>query len=643
MAKNPQQMALSALQKVSGAALEKVGDLGPLADLLDRGIAPPPVVPAARTAEETRIVPPAPETNDGRESYDVWGFDDTEFRVNERGHVVLTGERYELCNQELPNLLPWIRDVMQIEADTSWVNEPNYPPEIPEPKRNKRFLDAATALLGEDHVSQDGELRLRHGHGQTQEEMWRIKYGTLPRVPDVVVFPGTAEEVAELVALATKHKAVLIPYGGGTNVTDALRCDPNEKRFICSVDMTRMNRILWIDPTNRMAEIQAGAVGRHIQQQLARYGFTLGHEPDSVEFSTMGGWVATNASGMKKNRYGNIEDIVLDIHAVTAAGELRRHNVPPRESIGVDPRRALLGSEGNLGIITSATVKIFPLPEVQRYGSILFKTFEDGVAFMMDLTRNGRPPASIRLVDNIQFQFGMALKPASEGWKTMKSKLEKLVVTKVKGFDPEKMVAATLVFEGTAREVAHEEEMVYALATRHGGMKAGAENGRRGYQLTFGIAYIRDFVMKYRVIAESFETSVPWSQALLLCENVKQRVRDEHAARNLPGKPFVTCRVTQVYQTGVCIYFYLAFSYEGIEQDPSEVFAEIEHAAREEILRSGGSLSHHHGVGKIRQGFLPEVLSPGALAWNRAAKAALDPQNVFGANNQHALPPAEDA
>ncbi|MEY3015120.1 MAG: hypothetical protein RIT45_3855 [Pseudomonadota bacterium] len=633
MAKTPQQTAIAALQKVSSIALEKASELGPLADLLDRGVAPPPVVPSALSPEETRIVPPAPELDSDRESLDVWGFDDTEFRVNERGHVVLTGDRYELCNQELPTLLPWIRGVMEIEVDTSVVNEPHYPPQIPAPKKNARFVKAAREIVGDAQVSDDAELRLRHGHGQTQEEMWAIKYGSLPRVPDLIVWPETAEQVEALVQAAIKHKAVLIPYGGGTNVTDALRCDPNEPRLICSVDMQRMNRILWIDPTNRMAEIQAGAVGRHIQQQLARYGFTMGHEPDSVEFSTMGGWVATNASGMKKNRYGNIEDIVLDVHAVTTSGVLKRHNVPPRESIGIDPRRALLGSEGSLGIVTSATVKLFPLPEVQRYGSILFKTFEDGVAFMMDLTRNGKPPASIRLVDNLQFQFGMALKPASEGWKSVKSKLEKMVVTKLKGFDPDKMVAATLVFEGTAREVAHEEEMVYALATRHGGMKAGSENGRRGYQLTSGIAYIRDFVMKYRVIAESFETSVPWSQVLTLCDNVKRRVYDEHAARGLPGKPFITCRVTQVYQTGVAVYFYMAFSYEGVE-NPSEVYTEIEHAAREEILRSGGSLSHHHGVGKIRRGFLPDVLSPGALAWNRAAKQALDPHNVFATNNQ---------
>src|SRR5260370_40271690 len=141
--------------------------------------------------------------------------------------------------------------------------------------------------------------------------------------------------------------------------------------------MRRMNSILWIDSENRMGCIEAGAVGRNIAAQLKEYGFTMGHEPDSVEFSTLGGWIATNASGMKKNKYGNIEDLVLDVNVATAAGTLERASCAPREAVGLDLRRLMFGSEGTLGIVTSATVKIFPLPEVQEYGSVLFPTFED--------------------------------------------------------------------------------------------------------------------------------------------------------------------------------------------------------------------------------------------------------------------------
>src|SRR5262249_38213092 len=145
---------------------------------------------------------------------------------------------------------------------------------------------------------------------------------------------------------------------------------------------------------------------------------------------------------------------------------------------------------------------------------------------------------------------------------------------------------------------------LYAIAARHGGMKAGSDNGRRGYQLTYSIAYIRDFLMNYYIIAESFETSVPWSKALALCDNVKQRLMTEYKKRGLPGQPFVTARITQVYRTGVCIYFYFGFYYKGID-NPQEVYLELENIARDEILKTGGSLSHHHGVGKLRRAFLP--------------------------------------
>jgi alkyldihydroxyacetonephosphate synthase len=264
---------------------------------------------------------------------------------------------------------------------------------------------------------------------------------------------------------------------------------------------------------------------------------------------------------------------------------------------------------------------------------VLFPSFEHGFRFMYDLTREAALPASVRLVDNLQFQFGLALKPATHGLKVWKSRLEKFFVTKVKGFDPARMVACTLAFEGSRREVEEQQEALYRIAARHGGMKAGEENGRRGYLLTYSIAYIRDFLMSYYIIAESFETSVAWSDALALCDNVKKRLFDEYQRRGLPGKPFVTARVTQAYRTGVCIYFYFGFYYKGIA-NPQEVYLELENIAREEILRAGGSLSHHHGVGKLRQAFLPSIMSAAALQWKREVKKSLDPCNTFGAGNQ---------
>jgi len=591
--------------------------------------------------EPSRIFPPPPVlAHDEKESLVEWGFEDSGFTLNERGHATFTGQRYNLSGLELPALVPWICEMMQVEVRRDDMHLARQDQAVPTARSHPAFAEALAGFLSPEQISVEPAVRLRHGHGHTQEEIYAVNYSMLSRIPDLVVYPSETEQVSQLVTAALAHDVVLIPFGGGTCVTEALLCPPGEERLIVSVDMRGMNRILWIDPVNRMACIQAGAVGRHLVKQLAGYGFTLGHEPDSIEFSTLGGWIATHASGMKKNRYGNIEDIVLDVQVITAQGELRRSGVAPRESVGTDPRQWIFGSEGNLGIITSAVVKLFALPETQRYGSILFPSFEQGTAFMYDLANSGTPPASVRLVDNVQFQFSMALKPASAGLQALKKKLEKMIVTQFKGFDPQKMVACTLVFEGSAEEVAAQEKRVYRIAAQYSGLKAGAENGHKGYELTFGIAYLRDWILKHYLMGESFETSVPWSQLLELCRRVKERINTEHQALKLPGKPFATCRVTQVYDTGACVYFYLGVSYKGVE-NPTAVFKKLENAARDEILRCGGSLSHHHGIGKLRQHFLPEIMSETLLAWNQRVKEAVDPQNVFGVGNLYPCPPAE--
>lgn len=581
-----------------------------------------------------RIYPSREQPADGTEEAWGWGFADTHFRINEQGNVVMDGRRYEICGHDMPRLLPWFRKVTGV-AVGEHQHQPNRAP-MPQPSAAARALrQALCGLLDTSQVSCDPELLVRHGRGHTLEDIYDANYGHYGRVPDVVVFPEQETEVEALVHFAQQQGVCLIPFGGGTNVTRALACPEDEERLVISVDMRRLNRVLWIDPHELTACVQAGCVGRHLQQQLAKHGFTLGHEPDSSEFSTLGGWIATNASGMKKNRYGNIEDIVLDATIVTASGVLQRTGAMPRESVGTDVRRCFFGSEGNLGIVTSAVVKLHRLPESQRFGSVLFKSFEQGVEFLFALTRSGVVPASVRLVDNMQFQFGQALKAAPSGLKAPLANLQKWYVTSVKGFDPEQMVAATLVFEGAKTEVERQERFVYQLAKRYGGLNAGAENGRKGYQLTYAIAYLRDFCLSYYIVAESFETSVGWRSVLDVCRRAKQRAIDEHRKHNLPGKCFFSSRVTQVYASGVCVYFYFSFYHLGVK-DPVGIYGEIESSIRSEILAAGGSLSHHHGVGKVRSRFLPEVMSGTSQDVLRRIKRAVDPENLFAAGN-HAV------
>ncbi len=194
------------------------------------------------------------------------------------------------------------------------------------------------------------------------------------------------------------------------------------------------------------------------------------------------------------------------------------------------------------------------------------------------------------------------------------------------------MCAATFVYEGSPDEVKAQEQRVARLAPRHGGLLAGATNGRRGYMLTFAIAYIRDFLADYHVIGETYETTVPWTRIREVCQAVERTGLELHKEFNLPGRPYISPRITQIYHTGVCIYFTHGASFKDVK-DPEHTFAVMEKRLRQAILDAGGSISHHHGVGKLRKDFLPRVFSPTSVGTMREIKQQLDPQNIFGIRN----------
>ena len=173
---------------------------------------------------------------------------------------------------------------------------------------------------------------------------------------------------------------------------------------------------------------------------------------------------------------------------------------------------------------------------------------------------------------------------------------------------------------------------IYALAKKFQGLPAGAANGRRGYLLTFAIAYIRDFLSDFHIVGETFETSVPWSKIRPVCGAVVKKAAEQYAELGLPGKPYVSYRVTQVYHTGVCIYFMFGFHAKGLD-DPEKAFSDIEHSLRRVIIDNGGSISHHHGVGKIRKDFMKDTLSPSSIELLKDIKRSADPKNVFGIRN----------
>uniref|UniRef100_A0A1B0DQ65 Alkylglycerone-phosphate synthase n=1 Tax=Phlebotomus papatasi TaxID=29031 RepID=A0A1B0DQ65_PHLPP len=249
-----------------------------------------------------------------------WGYNDSKFYVNHDKILAFSGSRYPIGEQDLPNFTKWVLRKFHVDLGNPQKSQ-DIPQNLPEPRVSEEFLDNLKQLQVD--FSTNGLDRLIRCHGQTLYDIETLRRGTFKRIPDVVLWPTSHEAVVDLVELANKLDIVLIPFGGGTSVSGAITCPQDEERTIAAVDMCQMNRMLWLDRENLVVCFEAGIVGQDLERELRKLGLTVGHEPDSYEFSTLGGWVATRASGMKKNVYGNIEDLVIRVKMVTSRGDSR--------------------------------------------------------------------------------------------------------------------------------------------------------------------------------------------------------------------------------------------------------------------------------------------------------------------------------
>ncbi len=584
------------------------------------------------------------------ESFGAWGYQDSYFVLNVgpngSKYVQMKGSRYSISGKHLSFLVPFVEYELNIVIDPKdhVFAKCNDLSAIPMSTLSSDDIGIILTLLGNDksRISCTRVDRARRGTGHTQKDLYELRTGVIGfRVPDAVVWPKNEREVEALVSTASEYDWCLIPFGGGTNVTHSTHCPPRDidLRPMISVDMKLMSHILWVNEEDGLVNVQAGITGRELIQSMAKRGFTIGHEPDSYEFSTLGGWIATKASGMKQNRYGNIEDIVREVCVIGGNGRMSHNHMVDktsigRSSMGIDLKSIMLGSEGCMGIIVSAVLKIWPIADLQSYESVLLPDLDVGIQFIKDVAKmRGLKPASVRLLDNDQFRLGQALKGSDLSWiESIQSYVMKRIGFHFGNLSEKSVVCATIAFEGTCAEVKFQKKCVRDLAHVHGGFLAGSKVGKSGYDLTFAIAYLRDFAIDYNILSESFETFVPWSKIQQLIQATKQSIYAEHKNRSLPGNPFVCCRITQIYDDGVCVYFYFCMSMKGVS-DPSNVFSCIERSARREIMMNGGTLSHHHGLGKLRSEFAPYFFSQGYVDALVSMKAAIDPMNTFGARN----------
>lgn len=420
-----------------------------------------------------------------------WGYNDSKITYKDN-KFTFSGGRYSTANG-----LPFV-DMKSYVENTTHVklDEMKESPRVvqtadayPPPVDNPGFIDGIKAA-GID-FSDDFQERLFRLHSQSCTAIYNMLYGRCDRIADLIIFPSCHRDVEIVVKLANEFNAALIPVGGSTNTTLSSTAPSEELRFLAAVDCTQMNRLMWLDNENFLACFESGAVGQDIESYLNSKGFTLGHEPDSSEFSTLGGWIGTRASGMKRGKYGNIEECVKNIKMVTSIGTIQKNFLAPRVSHGPNFEEMIFGSEGIFGIVTEAVVKIHPMPDVKRYGSIIFPDFDSGIDFTREVAKVGCQPAVLRLVDNTHYSMSAMMKQSKGVILDAIELLKHRYLSIIKRYNFNSIAIATFLYEGNKVEVDHSEKVLQKIAKKYHGYYAGEYYGKISFEMTYAIAYIR--------------------------------------------------------------------------------------------------------------------------------------------------------
>lgn len=522
----------------------------------------------------------------------------------------------------LPKLWPFIHRQIGLTQDhVVPVADPDLI-RLPASRMEPGAIRTLTEILGEAHVATDERTRVLHSYGKSYRDLLRARRGEVERAPDVVVFPGAHAEVVALVKFAREQRLKLIPFGGGTNIVGAVEASPVLAAPVITVSLRRMNRVLRLDADSGVATIEAGALGPELEAALNSQGFTLGHFPDSFEFSTLGGWIATRSAGMQSDTRGKIEDMVIALKVVTPEGILETRAVP-KSAAGPDLNQIVIGSEGAFGVITEATMRVYRI-QSHEYRGLLFPNFAAGVGFMRECWEAGIAPSTMRLSNSQETEFGMCLKPPSSALKHALTRAVGFYLRRFRGFKLDQACLMILGWEGTIAQIETRRSAALAVARQFNAFDAGQSAGDAWYARKYDYPYLRDLVMKHGGMADVTETSVLWGDVLRTYEKIHAGLSQAVRQGGTPG--YVGCHVSHAYPTGVCLYFTFAMAQD--VKDPLGQYLGVKRRAMELVLEAGAALSHHHSVGYEHLPWLGRYVGPAGLAAYAGLKRSLDPEDI---------------
>jgi alkyldihydroxyacetonephosphate synthase len=498
----------------------------------------------------------------------------------------------------------------------------------------------AAAVGGAEHVRDDRLARITHAAGRSYPDLLRLRSGTGLTAPDAVVYPADHDETAAVLATCAEHAIAVVPFGGGTSVVGGVHParGPHHQAAI-SLDLARLGGLHDLDARSQLATFGAGTLGPDVERLLAEHRLTLGHFPQSFEFSTVGGWAATRSAGQASTGYGRIDELVVALRAATPSGELTTLPVPA-SAAGPDLRQLLLGSEGTLGVITEVTLRVRPRPRHQRYDAYALPGFPAGTEALRELEQAGAAPDVARLSDEEETRLSLALASHPAATRLLAAYMNaraRLARGRGSGSgsgpgsgpggraDRPKGCMTILGYDGDPARIAHRRARARTILRRHGAVALGPAPGAAWAKGRFHGAYLRDELMGRGVLVDTLETATTWTQLTALHRAVRDALRRALAQHGTPA--IVMCHVSHLYPTGASLYFtFLARQAPGAELAQWQA---AKQAASEAISAAGATITHHHAIGRDHAPWLEAEVGALGIAALQAVKARVDPTAIM--------------
>lgn len=496
---------------------------------------------------------------------------------------------------------------------------------IAPPRLTSEDRDKFVLLLGPDNVRDDKAERARHALGKSYHDLLRLRAGDLSVAPDAVLYPRNVGDVADVLAYAGERRIAIVPYGGGTSVVGGVTANGEGFNAVVTLDLSQMARLIGVDPVSSTADVEPGITGPALEHALNAQGLTLGHFPQSFEYSTLGGWIAHRGAGQQSHLYGRAEDWLIAADLVTPRGVLHTRDFPA-SAAGPRLRDFIPGSEGVFGIITRARVRVRTQPAVKHYSGFLFPDFRSGTAAIRTAAQTGLPAAMLRLSDAQETRFYRTF--SELGRNTGLRDWLSGHYLRLKGLDglPAVMIAG---FEGDHVHVRDATEAFAKIAKASGALALGRKPGKRWYEGRFHGPYLRDPMMDRGVGVDTLETATHWSNLDTLYRAVKEALEAAIAA-NAPrpgARGVVMCHISHCYTDGASLYFTYIFP-RALDGEIAQWRA-IKVAASDAIAAHGGTISHHHGVGEDHSQWIAQEKGELGMEILRAIKRTLDPEGIL--------------